>query len=350
MFTPNGRLVAMADAPDRPVYLITGSDRPKIETALARLRSHFAPEAIETASALDTSGEDAVALCNAGSLFGEARLVVVRDVDGGKEGDGRRKGGWKTADLEAVAAYLASPAPAAVLALVAAELKPTAALWKACAKSGEVLAYDVEKKKLHDWVAKQFHDRGARAEPEAVTALVQLAGENPQALKTEVDKLATWAAGEPIGEREVEALVVPNADMPIWELTEAWSARDAARALDVSEVLFERESRQRRDTAARLVGALGGHLGHLRGLKRLAGEGVKPKEAAERLKLHPFRAQKLQRQAEGFSEEELDGAVARVAALDGALKGQSRLNADLEVQRTLVDLTRRPGASSSAGR
>src|SRR5262249_7024681 len=259
---PDGRLDAMAEPPQQPVYLITGSDRPKIETALERLRNHFAPEAIEAASALDTPGEDAVALCNAGSLFGEARLVVVRDVDGGKQGDGWRKGGWTTADVEAVAAYLVSPAPATVLALVAAELKSTSALWKACAKAGEVLAFDVEKKKLHDWVAKQFQERKARAEPEAVTALVQLVGDDLQALKTEVDKLATWAAGEPIGEREVEALVVPNADMPIWELTEAWSARDAARALDVSEVLFERESRQRRDTAARLPGALGGPPAH----------------------------------------------------------------------------------------
>ena len=339
----------MADAPEQPVYLITGADRPKIETALGRLRRHFAPEAIELVTALETSGEDAVALCNAGSLFGEARLLVVRDVDGRKDGDGRRKGGWKAADVDAVADYLESPAPATVLALVAAELKPSSALWKACAKAGEVLAYDVEKKKLHEWVARQFHDRQARAEPEAVTALLHLVGDDPQALKNEVDKLATWAAGEPIGEREVEALVVSTADLPVYELTEAWSARDASRALDVSEVLFERESRARRDVAPRLAGALGGHLGHLRSLKRLAAAGVKPKEAAERLKLHPFRAQKLSRQAEGFSEAELDDAVVRLAELDGALKGQSRLAPDLEVQRTLVELTRRPGAASPTG-
>ena len=175
-------------------------------------------------------------------------------------------------------------------------------------------------------------------------------GEDPLALKSEIDKLATWAAGEPFGEREVEVLVAANADVPIYELTEAWAVRDASRALGVSETLFEHESRQRRDTAARLAGSLGGHLGRIRALKRLAAEGVSSKEAASQLKLNPFYASKLYRQAEGFSEDELDDAVLRLAELDGALKGQSRLAPDLEVQRTLVDLTRRPGATRTVAR
>lgn len=340
----------MAEAPDKSVYLITGSDRPKVETAVERLRGHFAPEAVELASALDVPGEEAVALCNAGSLFGDARLVVVSDVDGRKEHEGRRKGGWRAADVDAVSAYLATPAPSTVLALVAEELKTSSALWKACAKGGTVLSFDVAKKDLQGWVAEQFRQRGARAEPDAVAALLQLVGADLHALKTEVDKLATWAAGEPIGEREVEALVAPNADVPTYELTEAWSVHDTARALDVSEAIFERESRQRRDVAPRLAGSLASHLGRLRALKALAADGVKPKEAAERLKLHPFRAQKLSGQAEGFSQEELDDAVVRLAALDGALKGQSRLAPDLEMQRTLVDLTHRPGAAQPGPR
>jgi DNA polymerase III subunit delta len=349
-FERSGSVGAMAEAPDKPVYLITGSDRPKIETALARLRGHFAPEAVELVSAADTSGDAAVGLCNAGSLFGDGRLVVVREVDGYKAGDGRRKGGWKTADIEAISAYLASPAQATVLALVAAELKSSSALWKTCAKVGRVLPFELARKELHGWVAEQFRQRSVRAEQDAIAALIHLVGEDLGALKVEIDKLATWAAGEPIGQREVEALVASNVDVPIYELTEAWSERDSARALAVSETLFERESRPRRDTAARLAGALGSHLARLRALKRLASEGIGSKEAAERLKLHPFRAQKLHAQAEGFSEEELGDAVVRLAELDGALKGQSRLMSDLEVQRALVDLTRREGAAQVTSR
>ena len=333
----------MSDAPEKQIYLLTGSDRPKIETALARLRRHFVAEAIDVVSAIDTPGDAVVSLCNTGSLLGDARLVIVVDVDGRKDGEGRLKGGWKAGDVDAIAAYASSPAPGTVLALVGEQVKKTTALWKACTKAGLVLEYDVVKKKVAGWVVEQFRGRGVRVEPEAAEALVQVVGDDLHALSTEIDKLATWAAGEPIGEQEVVALAAPMADLPIYELTDAWAARDTGRALAVSETLFERESRSRRDVAPRLTGALAGHATRLGSIKRLAADGVQSKEAAEKLRMHPFRAQRLYTEAEMFSVEELRSAVVRLAALDGSLKGQSRLASDLELQRALVDLTRPPG-------
>ncbi len=103
----------MAAAPDlKPVYLLTGSDRPKIEMALARLRRHFEPEAVELVTAQEVSGPDAAALCNVGSLFGDGRLVVVEGVDGRRNAEGRLASGWKVADVKAIEEYLSSPAPA----------------------------------------------------------------------------------------------------------------------------------------------------------------------------------------------------------------------------------------------
>jgi DNA polymerase III subunit delta len=323
----------------KPVYLLTGSDRPKIETALARLRARFPGEAAEIVTAADTPGHAAVALCNAGSLFGDARLVVVEDVDGRRDSDGRLKGGWKAADVDALAAYLASPAPGTVLCLVGEEVKKSTALAKACAKAGEILEYSVAKGKLQGWVADQFRQHGVRAEPEAIAMLIQLVGEDLHALALEVDKLAVWADGEPIGEREVEALASPAAGEPTFALTDAWGARDTGRALAASETMFERSAKPRRDTASRLAATLGSHFGRLRSLKRLAAEGVRARDAAGKLRMHPYYAEKVYRQAEGFSPAELGDAVVRLAELDGALKGQSRLAPDLELQRALVDLT-----------
>jgi len=76
-------------------------------------------------------------------------------------------------------------------------------------------------------------------------------------------------------------------------------------------------------------------------MKQLAADGVRPRDAAGKLRMHPFYAEKLHAQAEGFSTAELQDAVVRLSELDGALKGRSKLAPDLEVQRALVDLTRR---------
>jgi DNA polymerase III delta subunit len=78
----------------------------------------------------------------------------------------------------------------------------------------------------------------------------------------------------------------------------------------------------------------------VRACQALAAEGVRAREAAPRLKLHPFYAEKLFGQAEQFSPEELGDAVVRLAALDLALKGDSRLAPDLELQRALAETTR----------
>ena len=65
-------------------------------------------------------------------------------------------------------------------------------------------------------------------------------------------------------------------------------------------------------------------------MKALLESGMPPKDAAAKLGLKPFPGQKLARQAEEFSVEELRDATLRLAHLDHALKGGSRLAPELE--------------------
>ena len=52
---------------------------------------------------------------------------------------------------------------------------------------------------------------------------MQIVGDDLHQLAAEIDKLATWAGGEPIGEREVEALAAAVAETPTFALTDAWA-------------------------------------------------------------------------------------------------------------------------------
>jgi DNA polymerase-3 subunit delta len=228
-----------------------------------------------------------------------------------------------------------------VLALVGAEIKADSALGKAVAKSGEILAYDVQKRRIHDWVADQFKRVDAKADAEACRGLVEIVGEDLDALTTEVDKLATWAAGDTITLSDVEHLASPLAETSIFTLTDAWGRRDVAAVLTSVESLLERSDRPRSGELVRLVAMLTSHVGKVRRCARLADEGIRPRDAAAQLKMHPYAAEKAFAQAANFSPEELSDAIVRLAELDAASKGGSRLPADLELERALVDVTRR---------
>lgn len=323
----------MAAATDlKPLYLLAGSDRPKIVRALRRLKDRVGEDSIETLDGTKATGEDAVAACNAlGFFMAEARLVLVEDVDR-----------WKAADAKAVEAYAADPTEGTVLALVAGELKKDSPLRKACQKHGQLLEFNVLKRNLAGWVATQFKQAGVRAEPSACAALVQIVGDDLLQLASEVDKIATWAGGEPVGEREIEALASPLAETPIFALTDAWGRRDLGATLEASETIFEREAKHRRDVAPRLAATLGNHVSRVQACHHLAAEGVRARDGATTLKLNPYYAEKLFAQAGNFSVEELRSAVVRLAQLDHALKGGSRLAPDLELQRALVDIGREP--------
>ena len=314
----------------KPAYLLAGSDRPKIDRAVERLRRRFAADAVELLSGVEAFGEDAVAACNALGLFaGDGRLVLVDAVDG-----------WKAADAKAVATYLKSPAPATTLALVAAgELKKDAPLAKAVAPVGDVLLWEVPKRGLQKWVAEQFQIHGARAEPEAARALVELVGEDLYELAAEIDKLATWAADERIGADDVERLVAPRGDASSFTLTDAWGARDVAGVLRASESMLERSGDPRSRTIPKLLGVLGSHVSRIQECQALEARGVSAKDAAARLKRNPYYVGKLYTQARNFSVDELRDVTLRLADLDHALKGGSRLAGDLELERALIEIT-----------
>ena len=316
----------MSPEPLLPVYLLTGSDRPKRSVALRRLRDRFGSDSVELLTAESSSGADVVAAANALGLFGDSggRAVVVESVQQ-----------WRKADVEALRGYLDDPTPETVLVLVADELPRESALEKVAASKGEVLRYDIPKgAKLVGWVAAQFKEAGASADGEAARSLVEIVGEDSVALAAEVGKVAMWADGDPIGRREVEQLATPGREAAAWAVTDAWGARDLPALLEASELALEKK-----DPFLIAVG-LASHVGRVRAAQALAEEGLAVREIASRLKMKEFPARKALQHAERYSRAELDLALVRLAELDAAIKGASRLSAELELLRALIDVTR----------
>lgn len=324
----------MTAEPLAPVYLLKGTDRPKVRRALERLRRRFPEASSETYSTQKTidrdatTGQDVVDACNALGLFGggAGRVVLVEAVDR-----------WKADDVKAVVGYLANPEPSTVLCLVAEEEPRSTTLAEACARAGQVLAFDLPKPKdLPVWARGEFERHGGAVDHEAVRLLVELAGEDATTIEGEIDKLVTWAAGERIAAEDVEVLAAPVHETAPWELTDAWAARDTAAVLRAVERALE----QGKEPFLIALGLVS-HLRFVRDAEALAEEGLAPREIAKRLgKKSDYPVRKALAHAESHARHERDAAVSRLALLDAALKGGSRLAAELELERALLDITR----------
>ena len=179
----------------KPAYIVSGDDRPKVETALERLRARFDSGAIErfVAASGGASGVDVVAACNAGSLLGDG---ATRPRHRGRRAArrlGRLTGGWKAADSTRSPTTSALPRRARCSACAGEELKVDSPLGKVVAKVGDVLVYTVGKD-LDGWIAKRFREHGIDIGRDACQALREIVGDEKLLLDLEIDKLLTWAA------------------------------------------------------------------------------------------------------------------------------------------------------------
>jgi DNA polymerase III subunit delta len=309
----------------RVAYLIAGSDWPKVDAAITRLRAHFPEESVEQFSAGGDSPVDVAGACNALGLFGGRRLVLVRNAE--------------ALDDDAVAeivAYLGDPAPDTVLALFGgAGITPKHPLAAAVAAVGDVRLFDApERKQAADWVVRRLADLGVACSSAVARRLVDLAGDDVGDLALEVEKLAAYCAGAEARVEDVELLVIPRADIKPWDITDAWGRRDAAAVIALATADIERP-----EDVGRLISQLASHVRKVHRAAVVLDEGGSQADVARDLNLKPFPAGKLVGQARSFARDDLGRAVVRLADLDLAVKGGSRLDARFELELALAEIT-----------
>ena len=89
----------------------------------------------------------------------------------------------------------------------------------------------------------------------------------------------------------------------------------------------------------RTIGQITAHVRRVRQAVVLLEAGAGQAEVQQALGLKPYPAKKLCEQARGFSEPELAAAIVRLAGLDLAVKGGSRLDARFELELALAEIT-----------
>jgi len=218
----------------KAAYLIHGDDHGRIGERRSRLRAvaeaESGPGGVEVLEG-DACTADAVAASLAAMTFALGRRFVIAD---GVER-------WKEADVAPVATAMASADPetltVAFFAREEGRAKAPAALAKAVeAAGGQVVEErEVKPRDLPRWLVARAAELGITLDVQGARALIAQAGDRPQRLVRELEKLALeHGDGARLGAEEVQASSATSAERKLWTLADALVAGDertATRAL-----------------------------------------------------------------------------------------------------------------------
>jgi DNA polymerase-3 subunit delta len=310
-----------------PVYLVLGTAVARVATVLHRLKAHFPPEAIETHTAMKDSSKELIEGFQTLGLLAEQRLVIVT---GAHE--------WPADDVGRVLKFLEDPAPDVVLLLVADKLASNSRLRKAFAKPRLIECPGPDTPAtLRAWAEGVFAATGATGDRAAVKRLIELCcgvdpndargvkeldGDDLARLRTDIERIATYAGSDPVTIPMVDELATRVTDEKVWLIGEAWARGDKPAFLGLVEQLLAQ-----REHPVRLAGALGRHLRQVNDAHHLL-QSMGPGRALDELVAsgaNQWAAKKVVQQAQRVKTAKVDAALSRIAQLDAELKGASAL-------------------------
>jgi len=303
------------------VYLLLGDDEERKARGVEKLRGNRVAEVYDAA---ETSPETVVSALNTYSLFGEGPFVVVRNLDA-----------WNAAQKTKILAYLNNPSPEADLVMLGAKLGAREKLLAAVKKAGEV--HDLKQptgKALARWSIGYAKKQGLELPEDVAEELVARCSDDKAKVSREAEKLALYAEGAATME-DVEALCPPDLQSNIFQFVDALGAGYRARALHLLEALLGTG-----EPPLRILYMIRRQFRLLARARSLLEAGAPRPEVASTLKVPPFVARKLEEQARGMEEEDLENALALVLDLERGLKGGSDLSEELQVELTVLDLSR----------
>ena len=239
------------------------------------------------------------------SLFGGRTCHVLRGIE-------RLSGDANRGLREALETYLAAPVPDVDLVLVARGTATVQRLVKLAAAAGE----RIDVKRPSDWddtgwdrlVGDEFRRLGRKADATAIGAIRLHAGNEPSAIASQVATVCAATDAKVVTADEVDAVIEGIGQRSAFDVADAITARDPARALvALAGALGAGEA------PLRIVGALTYRFRQLL-LARAGGD-------AKALGVPPTRVRTVRREAEAFTPGELAWCHDRLAQLDLALKG-----------------------------
>lgn len=267
------------------VYLLAGPEAGKRVAFVDEIRSAIkasdgAPPEEHRLYAYEASVGELLALLRNGSLFASRRLVEYRSAEFAKGKE----------ELGALAAYIAQPAPDAILLLETDQFYVEKALEEAVGKERKRTFFEMFESEKPRWVEKRLRDLGLTPEESGVEALLELVENESSSLEAACARLAVvYPRGAPIGEAQVEAAIARNRQEDAFTVFDRMATSGLEETLETLEAVLS----DRRGDAVQVVSAIIWSFRRLHKLHLFMEEGEGFESACARLQL---RSKTLQRQ------------------------------------------------------
>jgi DNA polymerase-3 subunit delta len=251
-----------------PVYVLTGPDEREKSALAVEFADLVDPEIrafnVERFYGADAAPIDVAEAARTLPMMGDRRVVVVMQAErmlnpkrkGGDEASPDEEGGT-VGDVQALVDYVLQPGATSVLVFVLSPAEPppsgkghdllplngSTKITRALAKVATIVPVGefAGERDVARWLEARAKDAGLAVEPAAAQALVDLAGGDPSKLRTDVERVLTFARGErTVTLAHVEAAIVAHeTSIDDWAIVRAVERGDAAAALREARVRLE---------------------------------------------------------------------------------------------------------------
>jgi DNA polymerase-3 subunit delta len=197
-------------------------------------------------------------------------------------------------------------------------------------------------KQMPSWIQQQARARKINIEPRAVQLLATFAGGNLRQLDNELEKLSLYAGARPITADDVNLMVSDASEALIWNLTDALSQRNPAKAMHALQALRRSENhpiylltmiaRQYR-VMLKVKDAMRTHAG------------ANEYDIAKVVRESPFPVKKAMQQAGAYSFVELVDVMDRLVVTDHAMK--TGADPETEIDLLIAELTQKAPSRQS---
>lgn len=191
-------------------------------------------------------------------------------------------------------------------------------------------------KALPGWIQQRARALKIAIEPRAVQLLATYAGGNLRQLDNELEKLSLYAGQRPITADDVELMVSDASEALIWNLTDALSQRNPAKAAQSLQALRRGDNhpiylltmiaRQYR-VILKVKEAMRTH------------PGANEYDLAKVVRESPYPVKKAMQQANGYSFDELVDVMDRLVVADHAMK--TGADPETEIDLLIAELTQK---------